>query len=239
VANAFLAQRISSINSISALCEISDADISEISYAVGSDTRIGSKFLNASIGFGGSCFKKDILNLVYIARGYGLSEVADYWEMVVKINEYQQERLVKNIIAVMFNSIVDKKIALFGFAFKANTGDTRESPGVYVAKKLLEERAVLSITDPKALENARLDLAGMESRVSYEDDPYQAAFGASAIVIVTEWDKFKRLNYRSIYQNMRKPAFIFDGRNILNHQELFDIGFNVYPLGKPCLTQLD
>ena len=238
-ANAFLAQRISSINSISALCEISDADISEISYAVGSDTRIGSKFLNASIGFGGSCFKKDILNLVYIARSYGLSEVADYWEMVVKINEYQQERLVKNIIAVMFNSIVDKKIALFGFAFKANTGDTRESPGVYVAKKLLEERAVLSITDPKALENARLDLAGMESRVSYDDDPYQAAFGASAIVIVTEWDKFKRLNYRSIYQNMRKPAFIFDGRNILNHQELFDIGFNVYPLGKPCLTQLD
>jgi UDPglucose 6-dehydrogenase len=218
---------------------MSDADISEISYAVGSDTRIGSKFLNASIGFGGSCFKKDILNLVYIARSYGLSEVADYWETVVKINEYQQERLVKNIIAVMFNSIVDKKIALFGFAFKANTGDTRESPGVYVAKKLLEERATLSITDPKALENARLDLAGMESRVSYEDDPYRAAFGASAIVIVTEWDIFKRLNYESIYQNMRKPAFIFDGRNILNHRELFDIGFNVYPLGKPCLTQLD
>lgn len=239
VANAFLAQRISSINSISALCETTEADISEISYAVGADNRIGSKFLNASVGFGGSCFKKDILNLVYIARSYGLAEVADYWEMVVKINEYQQQRFVTNIVKAMFNTVVDKKIALFGFAFKANTGDTRESPGKYVAKKLLEEKAILSITDPQALDNARLDLAGMDGNLCYEMDPYQAALNASAIVIVTEWDVFKGLDYGRIFENMRKPAFIFDGRNILNHQKLFRIGFNVYPIGKPSLTHFE
>lgn len=239
VANAFLAQRISSINSISALCETTEADISEISYAVGADNRIGSKFLNASVGFGGSCFKKDILNLVYIARSYGLTEVADYWEMVVKINEYQQQRFVTNIVKAMFNTVVDKKIALFGFAFKANTGDTRESPGKYVAKKLLEERAIISITDPQALDNARLDLAGADGNVCYEMDPYQAALNASAIVIVTEWDVFKSLDYDRIFNSMRKPAFIFDGRNILNHQKLFRIGFNVYPIGKPSLTHFE
>ena len=239
VANAFLAQRISSINSISALCERTEADVSEISYAVGTDSRIGPKFLNASIGFGGSCFKKDILNLVYIARSYGLTEVADYWESVIKINEYQQERFVRGIIKAMFNTIVDKKIALFGFAFKANTGDTRESPGKYVAQKLLEERAILSITDPQALDNARLDLAGMDGNVCYEIDPYQATLNASAIVIVTEWDVFKSLDYGRIFERMKKPAFIFDGRNILNHQHLFKIGYNVYPIGKPSLTHFE
>ena len=236
VANAFLAQRISSINSISALCEKTEAQVTEIAYAVGTDSRIGSKFLNASVGFGGSCFKKDILNLVYIARSYGLIEVADYWEMVVKINEYQQQRFVTNIVKTMFNTIVDKRIALFGFAFKANTGDTRESPGKHVAKKLLEEKAILSITDPQALDNARLDLAGMDGNVCYEVDPYQAALDASAIVIVTEWEVFKSLDYERIFNSMRKPAFIFDGRNILNHQHLFKIGYNVYPIGKPILT---
>jgi len=236
VANAFLAQRISSINSVSALCEKTEADVSEIAYAVGTDSRIGSKFLNASLGFGGSCFKKDILNLVYIARNYGLTEVADYWEMVIKINEYQQERFVRNIIKAMFNTVVDKKIAIFGFAFKANTGDTRESPGKYVAKKLLEERAILSITDSQALDNARLDLAGMDGNVIYETDPFKAAIDASAIVVVTEWEIFKYLDYERIFEKMKKPAFIFDGRNILNHQQLFKIGFNVYPIGKPSLT---
>jgi len=239
VANAFLAQRISSINSISALCEKTEADVSEIAYAVGTDSRIGSKFLNASLGFGGSCFKKDILNLVYIARSYGLTEVADYWESVIKINEYQQERFVRNIIKAMFNTIVDKKIALFGFAFKANTGDTRESPGKHVAKKLLEEKAILSITDPQALDNARSDLAGADGNVCYEIDPYKAALNTSAIVIVTEWDVFKSLDYGRIFENMRKPAFIFDGRNILNHRHLFKIGFNVYPIGKPSLTHFE
>ena len=236
VANAFLAQRISSINSVSALCEKTEADVSEIAYAVGTDSRIGSKFLNASLGFGGSCFKKDILNLIYIARNYGLTEVADYWEMVIKINEYQQERFVRNIIKAMFNTVVDKKIAIFGFAFKANTGDTRESPGKYVAKKLLEERAILSITDSQALDNARLDLAGMDGNVIYETDPFKAAIDASAIVVVTEWEIFKYLDYERIFEKMKKPAFIFDGRNILNHQQLFKIGFNVYPIGKPSLT---
>ena len=236
VANAFLAQRISSINAVSALCEKTEADVSEIARAVGADKRIGSKFLNASVGFGGSCFKKDILNLVYIARNYGLDEVADYWEMVVRMNEYQQNRFVANILKVMFNTVVDKKIALFGFAFKANTGDTRESPGIHIAKKLLEERAVLSVTDPKALDNAKLDLAGTDERVSYEVDPYIAARDASAIVVITEWDLFKNLNYDQIYKSMEKPALIFDGRNILDHQQLFKIGFNVFPIGKPPLT---
>jgi UDPglucose 6-dehydrogenase len=236
VANAFLAQRISSINAISALCEKTDADVAEISFAVGSDKRIGFEFINASIGFGGSCFKKDILNLVYICRGYGLSEVADYWEMVVKMNDYQQDRFVKKIIREMFNTIVGKKIALLGFAFKANTGDTRESPGIYVAKKLLEERAELVLCDPQALENARKDLAGLDGQVLYEPDPYLAVKGAYAIAIITEWDVFKKLDFEKIFAVMQKPAFIFDGRNILDHQRLFQIGFNVFPLGKPSLT---
>ena len=238
VANAFLAQRISSINAVSALCEKTEADVSEIARAVGADTRIGSKFLNASVGFGGSCFRKDILNLVYIARNYGLDEVANYWEMVVRMNEYQQKRFVANILKAMFNTVVDKKIALFGFAFKANTGDTRDSPGIQIAKKLLEERAFLSITDPKALGNAKLDLAGIDEHVNYEVDPYVAAKNASAVIVITEWNLFRDLDYEQIYKSVEKPAFIFDGRNILDHQQLFKIGFNVYPIGKPPLTHL-
>ena len=236
VANAFLAQRISSINAISALCEKTDADVAEISFAVGSDSRIGFEFINASIGFGGSCFKKDILNLVYICRSYGLSEVADYWEKVIVMNDYQQERFVKKIIKEMFNTIVAKKITLLGFSFKANTGDTRESPGIYVAKKLLEERADLVICDPQALGNARKDLAGLDGRVAYELDPYVAVDGAHAIAVITEWDVFKKLDFEKIFAVMRKPAFVFDGRNILDHRRLFEIGFNVFPLGKPSLT---
>lgn len=236
VANAFLAQRISSINSISALCEKTDADISEIAYAVGSDRRIGPKFLNASVGFGGSCFRKDILNLVYIAESYGMNEVADYWRMVLKINEYQEERFVANIIKSMFNTVVGKKIAIFGFAFKANTGDTRESPAKFIVRKLLEEKAILSITDPRALENTRIDLAGVEGEITFEEDPYRAADGAFSIVLLTEWDVFKTLNYADIYKQMKKPALIFDGRNILEHRRLFDMGFDVYPIGKPSLT---
>jgi len=236
VANAFLAQRISSINSISALCEKTDADVAEIAFAIGADRRIGASFLNASVGFGGSCFKKDILNLVYIAESYGLKEVAEYWKMVVKINEYQQERFVANIIRAMFNTVVDKKIAIFGFAFKANTGDIRESPARFVVKKLIEERAILSITDPHALENARSDLAGVDREILFELDPYRAAKGASAVVLVTEWDVFRNLDYERIYREMKKPALIFDGRNILDHQNLFSLGFDVYPIGKPSLT---
>jgi UDPglucose 6-dehydrogenase len=236
VANAFLAQRISSINAISALCEKTDADVQEIAYAVGSDSRVGPKFLNASIGFGGSCFKKDILNLVYIARGYGLNEVADYWEMVVTMNEHQKRRFVQLIVKEMFNTVAGKKVALFGFAFKADTGDTRESAGIYITRQLLEERAIVSITDPKALDNARLDLKDVDGGVIYEPDPYKAAEGAFAIALVTEWRHFKELDYQRIYKSMKKPAFIFDGRNVLDHEKLYEIGFNVYPIGKAYLT---
>lgn len=239
VANAFLAQRISSINAVSALCEKTDADISEIAYAVGSDSRIGRKFLNASVGFGGSCFKKDILNLVYISRSYGLTEVADYWEMVVSMNEHQKSRFVQRIVKEMFNTVAGKKIALFGFAFKANTGDTRESPAIDITKKLLEERAIVSITDPKALNNAKIDLKSIDQTILYEPDPYKAAEEASAIAVMTEWEEFKTLDYERIYQSMKKPAFIFDGRNILDRKQLYEIGFNVYPIGKTPLTHFE
>jgi len=239
VANAFLAQRISSINAVSALCEKTDADVSEIAYAVGSDSRIGHKFINASIGFGGSCFKKDILNLVYISRSYGLLEVADYWEMVVSMNEYQKHRFVQKIVKEMFNTIAGKKIALFGFAFKANTGDTRESAAIYITKQLLEEHAIVAISDPKALDNAKIDLKGMDNGVLYIPDPYEAANDAYAIAIVTEWSDFKNLDYERIFKSMKKPAFIFDGRNLLDHHKLSEIGFNVYPIGKTPLTHFD
>ncbi len=238
VANAFLAQRISSINSITEFCELTGADVEEISYAVGMDSRIGNKFLKPSVGFGGSCFRKDILNLVYLLRYYNLSEAADYWEMVVKINEHQKERFVKNIVHSLFNTVVDKKIALFGFAFKANTGDTRESSAIFVAKRLLEEKAILAITDPKALPNAKKDLEGIDERVVYTDDPYEASSEAHAIAVLTEWEEFRKLDYVRIFNSMVKPAFIFDGRNILEHERLYEIGFNVFPIGKPPLTHI-
>jgi len=236
VSNAFLAQRVSSINAISALCERAEANVSEVSRAVGMDSRVGSKFLNASVGFGGSCFKKDILNMVYLCRFYGLNEVADYWEGVVKINEYQKERFVMNMLQAMFNTLAGKKICLFGFAFKADTGDTRESPAIFIAKRLCEERAHLMITDPKALDNAKTDLQGMSGDIEYIDDPYIAASGCDAIAVMTEWKLYKELDYQKIYHSMVKPAFIFDGRNILNHQTLFDMGFNMFPIGKSPLT---
>ncbi|MBU4344128.1 MAG: nucleotide sugar dehydrogenase [Proteobacteria bacterium] len=236
VANAFLAQRISSINSISALCEKTGADIVNVAGAVGFDSRIGDKFLNASIGFGGSCFKKDILNLVYMCRYNGLNEVADYWDHVLRINDFQKDRFVLNMLTAMFNTLADKKITLFGFAFKANTGDTRESPAIYIARRLIEERAHLAITDPKALKNARIDLKGVDENVSYINDPYEAAAKSHAIAIMTEWDLYRDLDYEKIYKSMVKPAFIFDGRNIVDHKRLFEIGFNIYPIGKPALT---
>ena len=236
VSNAFLAQRISSINAISALCEKTDADINEVARAVGMDSRIGGKYLNSSVGFGGSCFKKDILNLVYLCRHYGLNEVADYWEGVVKINQYQQERFTLNMLTAMFNTLADKKICLFGVSFKANTSDTRESPAIFIAKKLLEEKAEIIITDPQALRNARADLAGMEGRVSFIDDPYKAAAGCHAIAVMTEWDLYRDLDYQKIYDTMIKPVSLFDGRNIIDHRRCHNIGFNVYPIGKPALT---
>jgi len=236
VTNAFLAQRISSINAISAFCEKADADICEVAHAVGMDSRVGNKFLNASVGFGGSCFKKDILNLVYLCRYYELKEVADYWEAVIKINDYQKERFILKMLHVMFNTLVTKKICLFGFAFKADTGDTRESPAILIAKRLVEERAKVVITDPKALQNAMKDLASIDGEISYVEDPYEASAGSSAIAVITEWKLYTGLDFERIYRSMDKPAFIFDGRNILDHKKLFDIGFNVFPIGKPGLT---
>ncbi|MBN1604943.1 MAG: UDP-glucose 6-dehydrogenase [Chitinispirillaceae bacterium] len=232
VANAFLAQRISSINSISALCEKTEADVKEVSRAIGKDCRIGSRFLNASVGFGGSCFKKDILNLVYICECYGLTDVARYWESVVLMNDYQKRRFVQNMLRVMFNTIAGKRIALFGFAFKADTGDTRESPAIDIARQLIEERAHVVISDPEALENAAHDLGECgSSSVEYVGDPYKAVAGAHAIAIMTEWKLYMELDYKKIFDSMEKPAFIFDGRNILDHQKLYDLGFNVFPLG--------
>jgi UDPglucose 6-dehydrogenase len=236
VANAFLAQRVSSINSISALCEKTEADISEVAKAVGMDSRVGSKFLKAGIGFGGSCFKKDILILVYLCSFYGLQEVADYWESVVKINEYQQDRFIANILGSMFNTLAGKKICILGFAFKANTGDTRESPAIYISRKLLAEHAEVIISDPKALKNAASDLAGIKGNVKYIEDPYRAAAGCHALAILTDWDLYRKLDFKKIYNSMVKPAFLFDGRNIIDHKKCFAIGFNVYPIGKPALS---
>ena len=236
VSNAFLAQRISSINSIAAICEVTEADVTEVSKAVGRDSRIGAKFLNAGPGFGGSCFRKDILNLVYLCEHYQLNEIAAFWEQVVTLNDYQMERFVKRILQAMFNTLVGKKIAVFGFAFKPDTGDTRDSPAIYICKRLLEEKACLRISDPHALDNARKDLDGIDAGVEYLEDPYKAAEGVHGLALVTEWAEYSKLDYKKIFDEMEKPAFIFDGRSHLDHKALFDIGFNVYSVGKASLT---
>ena len=236
-ANAFLAQRVSSINAISALCEATEADVTEVAHAIGTDSRIGSKFLKASIGFGGSCFKKDILNLVYLCESYGLHEVANYWQQVVEINEYQQIRFIRQMIQSMFNTIAGKKILILGFAFKADTGDTRESPAIKICRELYNEKADLIISDPKATLNAMKDLTDLKN-ITYEDDPYKAAVGADAIAVLTDWKEYKDLDYKKIFKEMRKPAFIFDGRNFLDHNHLFNIGYEVYSIGKGRLSHL-
>lgn len=237
-ANAFLAQRISSINSLSALCEETEADINEIARAIGMDQRIGARFLKAGVGFGGSCFKKDILNMVYLCEFYGLKEVADYWAHVVEINDYQIDRFVRNLLLNLFNTVADKRIAVLGFAFKADTGDTRESPAIRVCRKLVEERARLVITDPQALENARRELADVADRIEFEADPYAATHKAHALALLTDWAEYRDLDYERIFRNMVQPSFIFDGRNLLDHRKLFEIGFNVYPIGKAPMSHL-
>jgi len=246
VANAFLAQRISSINSISALCEITGADVDEVSRAIGMDKRIGPHFLKASVGFGGSCFQKDILNLVYLCESFGLHEVAAYWNQVVTMNDYQKKRFAANMISSMFNTVSGKKIAIFGFAFKKNTGDTRETAALHVSEHLLAERAKISMYDPKVdADQIRLDFRErgfleeqhlkFEDYITIEADPYKAAQGAHAIAILTEWDEFAGYDYQRMYQTMAKPAFVFDGRNILNHSALRAIGFEVHAIGKNLL----
>ena len=235
VANAMLAQRISSVNSISALCERTEADITEVSRAIGMDTRIGAKFLQASVGFGGSCFRKDILHLSYLCEYYGLPEVADYWASVVRINEWQTDRFFQNILHELFNTLAGKTITMLGFAFKQDTGDTRDSPAIPLCEKLVGENARVRIHDPKALENARIELKNLKGDVSFVEDVYEAADGAHALALVTQWDEYRELDYEKIHQTMAEPAFIFDGRNHLDHDKLYKIGFNVFPLGQSPL----
>ena len=238
VANAMLAQRISSVNSISALCERTEADITEVSRAIGMDTRIGAKFLQASIGFGGSCFRKDILHLSYLCEFYGLPEVADYWASVVHINEWQTNRFFQNILHELFNTLAGKTITMLGFAFKQDTGDTRDSPAIPLCERLVGENAKVRIHDPKALENARIELKNLKGDLSFIEDVYEAVDGAHALALVTQWDEYLDLDYEKIHQAMAEPAYIFDGRNHLDHDKLYKIGFNVFPLGKSPLKQI-
>lgn len=239
-ANAFLAQRVSSINAMSEICEKTGANIKEVSKAIGMDSRIGSKFLNASVGFGGSCFQKDILNLVYIAKSYGLNEVADYWEQVILMNEHQKNRFSDNIVKTLYNTVSGKKITFLGWAFKKNTNDTRESAAIKIADNLLNEQANVSVFDPKVVEEkiyADLDylktrsVKENKSLLKINNDPYEACNNAHAIAVLTEWDEFKDYDWVKIYNHMQKPAFIFDGRGILNKNEIEDIGFTYYKIG--------
>ena len=230
-ANAFLAQRVSSINAIAGLCEATGADVDEVAKVIGADKRIGPKFLKAGPGFGGSCFKKDVLNLVYLCESFGLHTAAEYWTGVIKMNDHQQERIVSRLFKEMFNTLANKKIALFGFAFKADTGDTRETPAGYVARLLAEEHVRLTITDPKALPNAKIDLADLDG-VVYEIDPYKAAKDADAVVVMTDWKEYQKLNWQKIFKTMRKPALVFDTRNCLAVKELKELGFKVLSIGK-------
>ncbi|MBI5422694.1 MAG: UDP-glucose 6-dehydrogenase [Opitutae bacterium] len=237
VANAFLAQRISSINSISALCEATGADVDEVANAIGKDSRIGPKFLKASVGFGGSCFQKDILNLTYLCESFGLPEVAAYWTSVVGINDWQKRRFAARIVKELFNTVADKKIAVLGFAFKKDTNDTRETAAINVCRDLLAEHAKVCVYDPKVpadeIVTDVLGKGGADARLSIASSAYEACVGAHAIAIVTEWDEFKKLDYAKIYASMPKPAFIFDGRNILDLAALRKIGFKASGIGKP------
>lgn len=236
VANAFLAQRISSINAISALCEATGADVDEVANAIGRDSRIGPKFLKASVGFGGSCFRKDILNLVYLCETFGLPEVGAYWDHVVRMNEWQKQRFSARIVKTLFNSVAEKRISVLGFAFKKDTNDTRESAAIAVVRELLAEQAQVVIYDPKVSEaEIRRDLQAVGAdgrRLSVVGSAYAAAEGAHAIAVVTEWDEFRTLDFARIYKAMTKPAFVFDGRNILPADRLRELGFRVYAIGR-------
>ena len=241
VANAFLAQRVSSINAISELCEVTEADVQEVAKAIGKDSRIGPKFLNASVGFGGSCFQKDILNLVYISKSLGLNEVADYWEQVIIMNDHQKNRFARKIVKTLYNTVADKKITFLGWAFKKDTNDTRESAAIYVAEKLLHEQANIIIYDPKVKEHqifsdleylGTLDPEIIKQRVRVVNDPYLAMDHAHAIAILTEWDEFTTYDWKRVYDKMIKPAFVFDGRGVSDKLNLRKIGFQQFRVGK-------
>ncbi|MBD1431754.1 nucleotide sugar dehydrogenase [Sphingobacterium sp. DN00404] len=241
VANAFLAQRVSSINAISELCEVTGANVDEVARAIGQDSRIGGKFLKASVGFGGSCFQKDILNLVYIARTYNLHEVADYWEQVIIMNDHQKTRFAEKIIQTMYNTVNGKHIAFLGWAFKKDTNDTRESAAIYVADHLLDEEAQVVVYDPKvSAEQIYRDLDYLGTRspednrrlVKVVDNAYEALDGAHAAAILTEWDEFKGYDWAKVKEGMKKPSFVFDGRKLLDRKELNRLGFAYYAIGE-------
>ncbi|TJZ59888.1 nucleotide sugar dehydrogenase [Sphingobacterium olei] len=241
VANAFLAQRVSSINAISELCEVTGANVDEVSRAIGHDSRIGAKFLKASVGFGGSCFQKDILNLVYIARSYNLTAVADYWEQVIILNDHQKVRFAENIIKTLYNTVNGKNIAFLGWAFKKDTNDTRESAAIYVADHLLDEEANVIVYDPKVpAEQIYKDLDYLGTRSPEENrrlvrvvnDPYEALSGAHAAAVLTEWDEFKDYDWAKIKETMKRPSFVFDGRKLLGRTELEELGFIYYAIGE-------
>ncbi len=241
VANAFLAQRVSSINAISELCEVTGANVDEVARAIGQDSRIGGKFLKASVGFGGSCFQKDILNLVYIARTYNLHEVADYWEQVIIMNDHQKTRFAEKIIQTMYNTVNGKHIAFLGWAFKKDTNDTRESAAIYVADHLLDEEAQVVVYDPKvSAEQIYKDLDYLGTRspednrrlVKVVDNAYEALDGAHAAAILTEWDEFKGYDWAKVKEGMKKPSFVFDGRKLLDRKELNRLGFAYYAIGE-------
>jgi len=237
--NAFLAQRVSSINSISALCEATGADVEEVANAVGMDSRIGSKFLKASVGFGGSCFQKDLLNLVYICESLGLSQVAEYWNQVLVLNDYQKSRFVHRLVSSMFNTLVDKKIAVFGFSFKKDTGDTRATPAIDICHGLMNDGAQLAIYDPKVTQKQiwmELFPGQVESGVEVVDSPIKGCRNADAICLLTDWEEFREFDFEAAFESMRKPAYVFDGRNVLDLEKIKTIGFVVYGIGKPLDT---
>ena len=237
VANAFLAQRISSINSISALCEATGADVDEVARAIGKDSRIGPKFLKASVGYGGSCFQKDILNLTYLCQHFGLPEVAAYWESVVKINDWQKSRFSGRIVSDLFNTVNGKHIGILGFAFKKDTNDTRETAAIAICRDLLAEGAKVVIYDPQVSEEQiRSEVLGSETNPNLivVNSALEACQGAHAVACLTEWDEFKGLDFQKIYDGMLKPAFVFDGRSILPHAKLKEIGFRLFAIGKPA-----
>ena len=236
-ANAFLAQRISSINAISALCEATEADVDEVAKAIGTDSRIGPKFLKSSIGFGGSCFQKDILNLCYLCRHFDLPQVAEYWEQVIRMNEYQKEMFVTRLLDSMFNTVSGKRIAILGYAFKKDTNDARESPAIGICGRLLEEKANLAIYDPRVSKESILGTLGWsaeqaEGRIDFCQSADEACKESHAIAMLTEWDEFKGLDYGKIYSNMHQPAILFDGRNLLDLEELKKIGYRASGIGR-------
>ena len=236
-ANAFLAQRISSINSISAFCEATGADVQEVAKAIGTDKRIGNQFLSAGPGFGGSCFKKDILNLVYLSGYFGLPEVANYWNQVVVLNTWQQDRIYKIVLEKLFGTVNGKNIAILGFSFKANTNDTRESPAIRISSELLEEGAILSIYDPKVtferieedFEKFSFNNQGIWKMASSIPE---ALKNVDAVIILTAWDEFFGLDWNYLASLMRSPAWVFDTRSVVNRQEVEDTGVNLWKLGE-------